>query len=144
LAAALKKYARALLIGERTAGLSVRYDRTPIGPNVVLKIAAAEIKVPGMPPIFPDGLAPDLQVNLPAAQQNTMLTASDNASSLPFITDEERPRTNEAALVAGKNPDLDAYEEQQANKGKPPKLKDAPLQRALDFLTTIAFYHGNL
>ena len=46
--------------------------------------------------------------------------------------------------MAGKNPDLDAYEQQQANKDKPAKLKDTPLQRALDFLTTVAFYrNGN-
>jgi C-terminal processing protease CtpA/Prc len=142
LALALKRYARALLIGERTAGRAVQYDRTSIGQNLVLKIAVAQIKVPGMPAPFPSGLVPDLEVKLPAAQQATILTASDNASSLPFITEEERPRTNEAALVAGKNPDLDAYEELQANKGKPAKLKDTPLQRALDFFTTIAFYRN--
>jgi C-terminal processing protease CtpA/Prc len=142
LALALKKYARALLIGERTGGRAVRYDRTPIGQNLVLKIAVAEIKVPGMVAIFPNGIMPDLEVKLPAAQQDTMLAATDNASSLPFITEDERPRTNEAALVAGRNPDLDAYEEQQANKGKPAKLKDTPLQRALDFFTTIAFYRS--
>jgi hypothetical protein len=142
LAAALKRYARALLIGEQTGGQAVRYDRTPIGQNLVLKIAVAEIQVPGMPGIFPNGLAPDLEVKLPAAEQNTILAASDNASSVPFVTEEERPRTNEAALVAGKNPDLDAYEQQQADKGKPAKLKDTPLQRALDFLTIVAFYRN--
>jgi hypothetical protein len=142
LALALKKYARALLIGERTHGRTVLYDRVPVGQNLVLRIAVSEIKVPGMPDIFPNGVVPDLEVKLPAAQQNTILTATDSASSLPFITEDERPRTNEAALVAGKNPDLDAYEEQQANKGKPPKLKDTPLQRGLDFLTAIAFYRS--
>jgi hypothetical protein len=141
-AVALKRYARALLIGERTGGRAVLYDRTPVAQNLVLKIAVAEIKVPGMRSIFPNGVAPDLDVKLPAAQQDTILAASDNASSLPFITEDERPRTNEAALVAGKNPDLDAYEEQQANKGNPAKPKDTPLQRALDFLTTIAFYRS--
>ncbi|MBW0000762.1 MAG: S41 family peptidase [Verrucomicrobia bacterium] len=142
LAVALKKYARALLIGERTGGRTVLYDRVPVGQNLALKIAVTEIKVPGMPDIFPNGVVPDLEVKLPAAQQNAILTATDNASSLPFVTEDERPRTNEAALVAGKNPDLDAYEEQQANKGKPLKLKDTPLQRGLDFLTTIAFYRN--
>lgn len=142
LAVALKKYARALLIGERTRGQTVRYDRVPVAQNLVLRIAVTEIKVPGMPAIFPNGVVPDLEVKLPAPQQDTILTATDNASSLPFITEDERPRTNEAALVAGKNPDLDAYEEQQANKGKPAKLKDTPLQRGLDFLTTIAFYRN--
>lgn len=142
LAVALKKYARALLIGERTAGRAVLYDRTPVAPDLVLKIAVAEIKVPGMPGIFPNGVVPDIDVKLPAAQQDAILAATDNASSVPFITEDQRPRTNEAALVAGKNPDLDAYEEQQANKGKPAKLKDTALQRALDFLTTVAFYRN--
>jgi hypothetical protein len=49
---------------------------------------------------------------------------------------------NEAALVAGTNPELDAFRAAQANKGKktPPTLRDAVLQRALDAITTIALF----
>ena len=143
LAAVLKRSGHALLIGERTAGQTVQYERVPIGQNLILKVAVAEIKVPGLPDIFQNGLAPDLEVKLQPADQTSILSATDTDSILAFLVEEERPRTNEAALVAGKNPDLDAYEQQQANKGKPGKLKDAPLQRAFDFLTTLAFYHPN-
>jgi len=46
-------------------------------------------------------------------------------------------------LVAGKNPDLDAYEADQAH-GKPKQKhpKDLVLQRAIDFLTTISVFRA--
>jgi hypothetical protein len=49
---------------------------------------------------------------------------------------------NEAALVAGTNPELDAIQATQKAKGEKPKaaLRDAVLQRAVDFITTIAIY----
>jgi hypothetical protein len=142
LAAALRRYAHALIIGEPTAGRPLKYEHVPVTGNLQLRVAAVQVQVPDYPTLFPKGLKPDVIVTLPDADWQVILQMPDVASVLPLVVEDERPRTNEAALVAGKNPDLDAYEQQQANHGKPLKPRDLPLQRALDFLTTVVFYRG--
>jgi len=96
--------------------------------------------IPGSPPIFPAGLEPDIDVPFPKPQQDNILALTDDSSLDDYIFDEERPHTNEAALVAGRNPDLDAYESYQAAKTAERKPKDIVLQRAIDFLTTVGIY----
>jgi hypothetical protein len=90
--------------------------------------------------IFPEGLIPDIVVNLPQETENQILAQTDSGSLEPYITDEERPRLNEAALVNGTNPELDAYEEQESGKIAKAQLKDESLQHAIDFLITLSLY----
>jgi hypothetical protein len=55
------------------------------------------------------------------------------------ITDVPRARFNEAALVAEKNPELDAYIRRSAGEALPEdasKPIDTVLQRAVDLITT--------
>jgi hypothetical protein len=140
IAAALKVKAHALLIGQKTTGSAAEYQSSPIGNNLLLAIAVAQVQVPGYPAIFPNGLQPDILVSQPVDQERSVLAESDNQSSAPFITDEPRQHLNEAALVAGTNPELDAYEAQQSGQTQPAKPKDAMLQRAVDFLITVNLY----
>jgi hypothetical protein len=100
-----------------------------------------KLVIPGTPTIFPNGLTPDIQVTFPKQQQDAVLALEDEHGIREYIYDEERPHTNEAALVAGKNPDLDEYETEYTNRNtKPHALKDLVLQRAIDFLTTISVF----
>jgi hypothetical protein len=139
-AAALKVKAHALLIGQKTTGSAAEYQSSPIGNNLLLAIAVTQVQVPGYPAIFPNGLQPDISVSQPVGQERSVLAESDNQSSAPFITDEPRQHLNEAALVAGTNPELDAYEAQQSGQSQPAKPKDPMLQRAVDFLITVNLY----
>jgi hypothetical protein len=140
-AGTLREQSHALIIGQKTSGRAVEYERYPIGDNLVLKIATKELVISGAPLIFPAGLTPDLAVPFSRQQQDTVLALADQNGVSDYIFDEERPHTNEAALVAGKNPDLDAYEADHANgKLKQPHIKDLVLQRAIDFLTTISVF----
>jgi Peptidase family S41 len=140
IAAALKVKAHALLIGQKTTGSAAEYQASPIGNNLLIAIAITQVQVPGYPAIFPNGLQPDILVSQPAVQERSVLAESDNQSSAPFITDEPRQHLNEAALVAGTNPELDAYEAQQSGQAQPAKPKDVMLQRAVDFLITVNLY----
>ena len=54
-----------------------------------------------------------------------------------FVFDTERPRMNEAALVANTNPEISAAPE--ADEATEP-LRDTVLQRAVDLVTAISFY----
>jgi Peptidase family S41 len=140
IAAALKVKAHALLIGQKTIGSAAEYQNSPIGNNLLIAIAITQVQVPGYPTIFPNGLQPDILVSQPVDQERSVLAESDDQSSAPFITDEPHQHLNEAALVAGTNPELDAYEAQQSGQTQPAKPKDVMLQRAVDFLITVNLY----
>jgi Peptidase family S41 len=139
IAGVLKTKDRALLIGQTTAGRAVKYKTEPLG-DLQISVAESEVQIAGLPLIFPGGLVPDIAVNEPQDVENQVLAQSDSGPLDPFITDEERPRLNEAALVNGTNPELDAYEEQEAGKTSKAQLKDVSLQHAIDFLITLSLY----
>jgi hypothetical protein len=139
-AGTLRDQLHALIIGQTTSGRAVEYAHYPIGDNLILTVAVKELVIPGAPLIFPNGLTPDIVVPFPKHQQDTVLTLADQNGVSDYIRDEERPHTNEAALVAGKNPDLDAYEADHSGKSKQRHVKDQVLQRAIDFLTTISVF----
>jgi hypothetical protein len=60
----------------------------------------------------------------------------------PFIYETERPHLNEAALLAGTNPELDAAEAAQRRGGRAQEKlpRDPVLQRAIDLVTSLAIY----
>jgi hypothetical protein len=139
IAGVLKTKQRALLIGQPTAGRAVKYKTEPMG-NLMVSVAQSEVQIAGLPLIFPGGLIPDIVVDMPQETENQILTQTDSGSLEPYITDEERSRLNEAALVNGTNPELDAYEEQESGKIAKAQLKDESLQHAIDFLITLSLY----
>jgi hypothetical protein len=141
IAGALRNQVRSLIIGQKTSGRAVEYAHYPIEDRLVLTLAVSELLIPGSPPIFPNGLSPDIVVPFSKQQQDNVLALTDRNGLDDYIFDEERPHTNEAALVAGRNPDLDVYENYQPlGKAAQRKPKDIVLQRAVDFLTTIGVY----
>jgi hypothetical protein len=143
IAGTLRDQLHALVIGQKTSGRAVEYEQYPIGNDLLLTVAVKELAIPGAPLIFPKGLSPDIAVPFPKQQQDAVLALTDQNGVADYILDEERPHTNEAALVAGKNPDLDAYEADHANgKSKQRHVKDLALQRAIDFLTTISVFRA--
>ena len=140
-AAVLRGQARGLIIGETTMGQAVDYVDLPLHNGKVLRVAESVVLLPGNKPIFPQGVKPDLVVKMLPGEKNEIFKQSLEKGIGGFVFDKERPKMNEAALVAGINPELDAL---AAAQGKPtdPKveLRDPVLQRAVDFITTIKFY----
>lgn len=142
IAETLKVQDHALILGQKTAGRAVEYQRYLIGNNLVLTLAVRQVMITDGPAIFPNGLQPDIPVNFSDTEERNILKLTDTESITPFVVDEERPRTNEAALVAGTNPEIDAYEAREAGKSPAAEPKDLALQRAIDFLTTVSVYRG--
>jgi len=139
IAGVLRNQVHALVIGQQTTGRAVEYAHFDIGDQLVLTVAVKELVIPGEPSIFPNGLRPDINVPFPKEQQDAVLTLADQNGVNSYIFDEERPHTNEAALVAGKNPDLDTYEADHPNgQVSVQHPKDIVLQRAIDFLTAVS------
>jgi hypothetical protein len=113
----------------------------------VLRVAIGEVTLPDATPVFPGGLTPDLVVNVPREKTDEVLQLAMNSAGVaPLVQEKARPRMNEAALIAGTNPELDEVQRigKLRLKGEEPaKLpRDEALQRALDFITTIRVYES--
>lgn len=137
LAAALRHHVRALLVGSTTAGRAAEFAVVPLGESERLRFAVAEVKVSGLPPVFPDGLAPDIEVRQDGEERDKILAASLEKGAAPFVFERERARLNEAALVARTNPEIAAAGEPSATESF-----DRPLQRAVDLVTAISLFQA--
>ncbi len=138
IAAVLRRHAQAMLVGATTGGQAVEFEDLPLGGGQQLRLAVAEARVEGLPPIYPDGLSPDLAVAQDPAVRDAVLAASTGKGVEAFVFEHGRAQMNEAALVAGTNPELDS--EDAAVEEKP--LFDRPLQRAIDLIVAIRLFRG--
>ena len=132
---------KALIIGGPTAGRAVEYSDLPLNGQRVLRTAVSEAVLPDNHRLFPGGLKPDLPVEMELADKRLIFEGSLKSGMSPFIFEEERPHLNEAALLAGRNPEIDAMEAAQRRKG-PEKAgpRDVVLQRAIDLVTSLAIF----
>ena len=139
IAAVLSLRHQALLIGAPTRGGAVRYETVPVDADWSLRFARAEVLLADDSSVFKKGLKPDFELLLEPATKHQVFEASAKTTVKDVITDRPRPRFNEAALVADKNPELDAYIRRSAGESLPEdeiKPRDTVLQRALDLITT--------
>jgi hypothetical protein len=139
IASVLRQRKQALLIGAPTRGAAVRYETIPVDTNWSLRFARAEVLMPDDRSIFQKGLVPDFSIQLGAKTKRAFFDPENKTRSAATISDMPRARFNEAALVAGTNPELDSYIRRSAGEPLPedqPKPRDTVLQRAVDFLIT--------
>jgi len=143
IAAVLRTHVHAMVIGQQTRGEAAEFAEFPFSNGKVLRVAIAEVALPeGGVPVFPGGVKPDLPVDVPEDATKSVLKLELDKSVGEFVFDTERPRLNEAALVAGTNPELDALQLAQKSKAEKtsPAPRDVVLQRGVDFITTISIY----
>jgi hypothetical protein len=142
IAAVLRTQAKALVIGRQTRGEAVEYEKVPLPSGHHLRVAVAEVALPENILVFPGGITPDIVLDIPPEQTEKVLKAELEGGVGPLIVETERVRMNEAALVAGTNPELEAARIAASSRAKKPEppLRDVALQRALDAITTIALF----
>jgi hypothetical protein len=141
LGAALRFYNKALTIGQSTAGRAVEYSDLPLPSGTILRVAAAAAIGPGGQSLFPGGIKPDLPVEMSLAEKRQVFGASAEKGMAAFVYETERPHLNEAALIAGTNPELEAAEAQRRSRGREkPFAHDPVVQRALDVVTSLEIY----
>jgi len=138
LAATLRLNASAMIVGTKTSGEAVEFEDSTLGDGKVLRVAVAQVVLPGSGAIYPDGVSPDIVVGLDEAKQAEVFKLSAEKGVSQFVFESERPRMNEAALVANTNPEIDA--ETFGSRNSSPGLMDTVLQRAVDLVTAIRFY----
>jgi hypothetical protein len=141
IAAVLRTQAKAMIIGEKTEGEAAEYTEVPLGqPGIVLRLATAQVIVDQQSALFPKGLQPDLAVQVTPEVTTAALNKALETGVAPLVFETERPRMNEAALVAGTNPELEAIAARLRGDKVKTQLRDPVLQRAVDFITTISIY----
>lgn len=138
LAAVLRSFDKALIIGQPTAGRAVECSDLPLPSGKILRVAVAEPVLPDGQALFPDGVKPDLPVEMSISEKQQVFQLSGEKGMAPFVYEAEHAHLNEAALLAGTNPELDAAEAQRRTRGRE-KLpaRDPVLQRALDLVTSV-------
>jgi C-terminal processing protease CtpA/Prc len=143
LASALRFYDKGLLIGQPTAGCAVEYSDLPLPSGKILRVAMAEALSPDGRSLFADGIRPDLPVEMPAADKRQIFQLSAEKGMGPFVYETGRPHMNEAALLAGTNPEVEELGAAQQRRGRGPEKQpahDPVLQRALDVVTSLEVY----
>jgi len=139
-AGAIRIYDKAVLIGQQTAGQAVEYSDLKLPSGKVLRVAVGEAVLPEGNQLFPGGLKPDVPVEMAAVEKREVFQVSKEKGMTPFVTEASRPHLNEAALISGRNPELEAMEAAQRRKTAAEKggVHDVVLERALDLVTSIA------
>ncbi|MGC2353960.1 MAG: S41 family peptidase [Candidatus Udaeobacter sp.] len=143
IAAALRFYDKALVIGQPTAGRAAEYSDLPLPTGKILRLAVAEMVSPEGRSLFPEGVKPDLPVEMSLADKRQIFQLSGEKGMNPFVYEAGRPHMNEAALLAGTNPEVEAAEAAQQRRGRSPEKPpphDPVLQRALDVITSLEVY----
>ena len=143
IAAALRFYNKALVIGQPTAGRAAEYSDLPLPNGKALRVAVAEMVAPDGRSLFPEGVKPDLPVEMSLSEKRQIFQSSSEKGLGPFIYETGRPHMSEAALLAGTNPELEAAEAAQQRRGRAPEKPpphDPVLQRALDVVTSLEVY----
>src|SRR6266568_5576048 len=143
LAGVLRFYDKALVMGQPTAGRAVEYTDLPLPSGKLLRVAVAEMILPEGRASFPDGIKPDLPVEMSLTEKRQIFRLSSEKGMGPFIYQPGRPHMNEAALLAGTNPEVEAAEAAQQRRGRSPEKSpahDPVLQRALDLVTSLEIY----
>ena len=142
IAGVMRLYNKALIIGQPTAGQAVEYSDLPLNSGRVLRAAVTEAVLPEGRSLFPGGLKPDLPVEMPTTDKRLVFQQALEKGMSPFIYENERPHLNEAALLAGKNPEIDAMEaaQRRGRNGDKAVLRDPVLQRAVDVVTSLSIY----
>jgi Peptidase family S41 len=140
-AGAIRFYNRTIVIGEPSAGRPLDYADEALRDGKILRVAVAQAIPPDQRPLFPKGLGPDLEVVLPPDQKREIFDQSLTKGMASFVFESDRPHLNEAALLAGTNPELDAAAQQHRPRaGEKLPLHDPVLQRAIDLVTSIGVY----
>lgn len=141
--AVLRARTGATVLGSPTPGEAADFEHLPLPNGHILRLPTRLAVLPECPGLFPKGLQPDVPcIVSPEACDAALRLAASEGRVAPLLTETERPHMNEAALVAGKNPEMEAWIENQLRKKqppapRPPAVKDEALRLAVDFVTAI-------
>jgi hypothetical protein len=141
-AASLQKCAKALIVGDKTAGRAFQYSDVPLAGGALLRVAVAQVILPDGKEPGEIGLTPDINVGLGVTSKQQVMDSITARGVVSVIEEHDRAHLNEAALVSGSNPEVDELEAEEAGQKPEEPVIDRQLQRALDLVTSISIYQS--
>ena len=134
----LVKHLHSCTFGTPTSGLLTETSDRPLGPHHLLRLPASTVLWPDGSRLTGTPLRPKIAIApLPGSRQ-ALFALTDPAELPIFLSQTDRPRHNEAALMAGIPPELVATA--SANSSAEGSLRPDPvLQQATDLLQNIGF-----
>jgi C-terminal processing protease CtpA/Prc len=157
LAAVLRQTGTGLILGTRTSGQAMVATDFPLKNGDRLRIATARIEVGDTATLSPEGLKPDIQVQVnlederayyadafkviqPAQLMADATLSITNQGQLTSTNRNRRPRFNEAELVRERKEGVNLDQEPASGKepDDKPMVHDPVLARALDLLKGLA------
>jgi hypothetical protein len=128
----LRREAQAVIVGSKLPGTRAAYTETTLPTGITVRVAVGTFEPPGA---STENTA-DLPASISAAETRAILAAGLQHPAAEWIREPERPRLNEAALVAGLNPELDSGRHPTPNHRASSPV-DIALQAAVDFCTAL-------
>ena len=142
-AAILRESAKAILVGDPTSGKSYEFTDVPLDHGMVLHVATAQANT-GKGPLA-GGLKPDIAEDRGGFNKADIVKEITAHGVARVVAEKSRAHLNEAALVAGRDPDIDTMEADQQASHQPAAAArpiDRQLQRALDLVTSISVFQA--
>ncbi len=139
LAACLKVHAKAMLVGDTTRAEPSESRSIELNERVSLRLPVRDPIFAGIKPLFAGGLQPDVPVKVAFQEMLELLAReSKNQCLADFLKEPVYLRMNEAALVSGDNPELEAQIQAalRPSQERAP-IRDAVLQCALDAIAAL-------
>ncbi|HVR35358.1 MAG TPA: S41 family peptidase [Methylomirabilota bacterium] len=139
LAALMRDTESALLIGSRTAGEAHLFTDFPLKDGRILRVATGGIRLAGNQSMPPDGVTPDIEVEIDPDRERAWLENPFKVVSAAETNGQRRSRVNEADLVRMRREGLgigsEPREETPATRQESvTTIGDPALARALDLL----------
>jgi C-terminal processing protease CtpA/Prc len=140
LAAALRRSAKAILLGRSTPGLGALFIENKLKTGRYLRLPTATTTLPDGTKLFNQPVQPDLPLYIKDEEEIEALAQIRLGSATTGLNAEiKRKRMSEAALVREENPELDdALAKSAKSKNKTPDpIPDLALKSAVDLLISI-------
>jgi hypothetical protein len=136
----------ALVMGGATEGKAAIFSEVPLASGGVLRYATAHVYLSNGTDLWDRPVVPDVTTSANARDEATALMLIDREQVADVISeDAPRHRMCEAALVAGQDPEQDAFiasHEQAAPAPSAPATRDIALLEAIDSLKAIRVLQG--
>lgn len=130
IAGVLTYHRPALTIGGSSPGRAVRFEEFAISEGPVLRLATSKVLLPDGVALFPDGLGPDLLVEVSDEERAKFreYLGEDRLTELVLERDRPRREPGAAGMVAA------LQEEQERPRTQ---VREPAIQRAVDMVTTL-------
>lgn len=137
----------ALVMGGATEGKAAIFSEVPLASGNVLRYATAHVYLANGTDLWGHPVVPDVATRSNTRDEATVLSLIDQEKVADVIReDAARHRMSEAALVAGQDPEQDAFiaaHEQSATARQAPVTRDVSLVEAMDSLKAIQVLQGS-